>query len=525
MSRPSTSVSIVSLSVVIIPSLHTIFGDTVPEVDASYSHTFVLGQLSTPVLPVLASMTDANGNDNANGTSLRLNMGIDAPARGNSFTADGAEDFRITHVSGVAGNETVQVTGLGFTETYAHVANILARNTGTGNDRIEVAQGVLASANWTAGSGTDQLIYAGSGASTLTAGTGNDYLVGGLGFNTFNTGSGTDVLQGKGTDVFNAGTGSALIQGSGGFETINWSTGNGPITVTGGGNASTTLNVNDGTTSDNVVLSASSGAAQLNVGASVLMFAGVSNLNLNLASGATTTIGALAGVGLTNVNLGLGSHNQADHINLQGASTNDSFILGTANSILSVYENGSITVAIIQGNASLGDTLTIHGNAGNDTIDASGVGQNLLNLALYGDSGNDKIIGSPFADVIHGGDGDDTLIGGGGADAIYGEAGNDVITGGLGSVALDGASGVNTLVFDDSAGTNLTASLNDATIIGSRAGGPALVTPYANFSNRQVLLGTGTNALTINTTSSVPTSGQGGQQRLDLGQCDRHRWR
>ena len=67
----------------------------------------------------------------------------------------------------------------------------------------------------------------------------------------------------------------------------------------------------------------------------------------------------------------------------------------------------------------------------NDFIDASKSGEltkknKHVNMVLNGGKGDDKIIGSDFADTIKGGEGDDIINGGKGNDLLYGEKGENV---------------------------------------------------------------------------------------------------
>lgn len=69
---------------------------------------------------------------------------------------------------------------------------------------------------------------------------------------------------------------------------------------------------------------------------------------------------------------------------------------------------------------------------------------------LYGDAGNDIIIGGEDADLIYGGAGNDYIWGGFGRNAIYGGAGNDLIIGGYDNDRLFGEAGNDTIYgFDD----------------------------------------------------------------------------
>ena len=88
----------------------------------------------------------------------------------------------------------------------------------------------------------------------------------------------------------------------------------------------------------------------------------------------------------------------------------------------------------------------LHGEGGNDTLIASGDGDN-----LYGDAGNDTLIGSAAGDMLDGGDGNDTFWAADGNDTIYAGNGNDTLTGGLGSDYLLGGAGADTFI-DTAAG-------------------------------------------------------------------------
>ncbi len=389
----------ITVSVVLVPAV-VIDGTTItPEADASFSHTFTLGQITQPVVPTLATQTGV----------LQLNLGADAAARGAPYDSDTSESYRVSN----AGNGAVNVAALGFTQSYSNPGSIVVHNSGIGDDYIEIGQGVQAGANLTAGSGSDQLIYLGSGAATLNAGTGNDVLTGGAGVNTFNAGSGATVVHGgSGTNVINAGTGAALVSGGSGPNTVNWSAGDGALQFIGNGVANTLI-VNDSNPGESVTVSQANGQTLLTVGSVTLTLANVQNITLNMTGGgAAIAVGDLIGSGVFHLTLALGSHAQPNAIVLQGSAGNDTFLLTGSSSTVNVAETGGPTFTL---SSLAGDNLTIHGNQGNDTINASGIGQPLPNihLNLYGDAGNDTITGSPGADVIHGGTGDDLLIGGG----------------------------------------------------------------------------------------------------------------
>ena len=91
------------------------------------------------------------------------------------------------------------------------------------------------------------------------------------------------------------------------------------------------------------------------------------------------------------------------------------------------------------------------GQEDNDFLDG-GQGRDFL----FGDAGNDHLVGGGDNDELRGGDGDDLMggqdgddfiDGGLGRDTIFGDAGDDRILGGAGDDRLDGGGGLDTAVF------------------------------------------------------------------------------
>jgi Ca2+-binding RTX toxin-like protein len=78
-------------------------------------------------------------------------------------------------------------------------------------------------------------------------------------------------------------------------------------------------------------------------------------------------------------------------------------------------------------------TLTINADDGNDTIDASALG---VDLVIAGGNGADNITGGGGNDALTGGAGDDVIDGGAGNDTLTGAGGNDSLTGGTGTTTL-----------------------------------------------------------------------------------------
>ena len=214
----------------------------------------------------------------------------------------------------------------------------------------------------------DIIINGGSGADTLTA-TGSSTTV-------ISSGDGSDTLTGgSGTDIFLAGNGNDLLIGGSGINLFFGQIGN--DTLLGGSGIN-------------------------------LFFGGSGNDTLNGGSG-------------TNY--------------LYGGSGDDTITGGTGNNIIF---GGS-------GN----DTIT--GGAGNNLIFA-GSGDDVIyggagNNILFGGSGDDRIYGSAGADLLMGDLGNDTLSGGAGDDTLLGGLGNDTLDGGSGNDILLGGAGNDTYLF------------------------------------------------------------------------------
>jgi Ca2+-binding RTX toxin-like protein len=83
------------------------------------------------------------------------------------------------------------------------------------------------------------------------------------------------------------------------------------------------------------------------------------------------------------------------------------------------------------------ETQSLWGGAGNDRI-RSGAGQD---VDLYGEWGDDRLIGSAFRDDLYGGRGNDALAGRGNRDLLFGGPGDDLIRGGGGSDVLSADAG------------------------------------------------------------------------------------
>jgi Ca2+-binding RTX toxin-like protein len=72
------------------------------------------------------------------------------------------------------------------------------------------------------------------------------------------------------------------------------------------------------------------------------------------------------------------------------------------------------------------DQIVINGLAGNDVIEATGLGT-AMGFTANGGDGNDVLIGSAGADTLRGEAGDDVLIGGDSVDVLDGGPGSNIV--------------------------------------------------------------------------------------------------
>ncbi len=132
------------------------------------------------------------------------------------------------------------------------------------------------------------------------------------------------------------------------------------------------------------------------------------------------------------------------------ATAGNDFIFITNSDVAQIFVNGlAEEVTIVGADPSL-DTLIVNGLGGNDTIDASSLSAQWINLTIDGGAGNDTIIGSAGNDMLIGGSGNDVVTGGRGDDEAQLGTGNDTFiwNPGDGSDTVDGGSGTDTLVFN-----------------------------------------------------------------------------
>ena len=368
------------------------------------------------------SVTAGSGNDtvlastgNDTVSAGDGNNGIDVSSGNNSVTAGSGNDFVIA----LGGNDTVSVGDGDNTVAAGDGANSVVTGSGAdvivsgiGNDTILAGDG---SNNIAAGDGANSVV-SGSGADSIVTGAGNDSISAGDGNNTVRSGDGLDtVVTGSGDDLIEGnGAGADSVQAGDGNDTVY------------GNNGSDTINAGAGTD-----------FIQGNAGADSLL-GGDGNDTFNYQSGefiAAETVNG--GTGVNSIALLDNSQVIAD---AAFANKSNLSLIGTSNG------DNSLTLGVLAAAATA--NLTVLTGSGNDTVNASALGE-----ALYVETnaGNDSITGSSQADTILAGDDNDTIAGGAGIDSIFAGNQDDTVNYAAGQFVAaetaDGGAGTDTLNF------------------------------------------------------------------------------
>ncbi|MEM9682587.1 MAG: cadherin domain-containing protein, partial [Pseudomonadota bacterium] len=308
-----------------------------------------------------------------------------------------------------------------------------------------------------AGSTEDTLI-GGIGADTLSGGANEDLILGNEGADDLSGGDDNDVLYGgSGADTMAGDAGDDMLVGGDGNDTIH---GGAPVTgkaADAGGDDTLYGNAGDDSLSGGIgtdFLVGGSGADTMDGGD------GIDTASYADSSAAVTVdLGARTGVG---------GDAEGDTLvrieNVTGSDFNDTLTGDSADN-------------------------TLVGGAGDDTLHGGTAGGG--KGATIG--GNDTLLGGAGNDQLDGGDGDDTLSGG---------EGDDVLIGGVGADDLDGGVGLDTISYS---GSSAGVSVNLAA--GTASGGDAAGDTFSGIEN---ITGSDHNdVLTGDAGDNVLTGGQG----------------
>jgi Ca2+-binding RTX toxin-like protein len=309
----------------------------------------------------------------------------------------------------------------------------------------------------------------GADADVVIAGGGNDRVNGGGGNDTLLLGAGDDVAiwnPGDGSDVVDGGAGSDLMEfnGSAGNEVMRLAAVAGDVTqlTRNLGNINMTLQsvervvVNAGAGDDTfdatgnlaplVALTVDGGAGNdriLGGNGNDLLIGGDGDDFVDGQQGADTAFLG-AGDDVFQWDPGDGSdvvEGQAgnDTMIFNGSAANETFTIAANGERESFRRDVGNIVMDIDGI----ERIEARAGAGNDTLDASALPAGRARLDLFGDDGDDTIIGSAGVDFVNGGRGADTVRLGAGNDRFQWNPGE-------GSDVVDGQSGFDTHEFNGS---------------------------------------------------------------------------
>jgi Ca2+-binding RTX toxin-like protein len=352
------------------------------------------------------------------GTDVKL-VAIDLAGTPGGTVGDGVEDSVIVNgaaaaasdvitlsLSGTGAAATVQVNGLAAQTTISHfdAEDQLSVNGLGGNDRLDArALPVSMTLVLDGGEGNDTLIGS-AGADVLIGGNGNDVVVGAKGDDTAFLGAGNDTFfwaPGDGSDTVEGGAGTDDLSflGANAAETIDISADHNRATFFRD-IAAVNMDLND---VERIQFRALGGTDHVNV--HDLTGTDLIRVGIDLSSAANPATGDGA----------------ADTVDVDGTAGADR--IAVVSSAVTVGIAGLQAVVAIT-HSETNDHLTIDAGAGNDTINAGGLGAGQLGLTLAGGSGDDALVGGAGADILHGDAGRDFLAGGAGADRFVFAAGD-----------------------------------------------------------------------------------------------------
>ncbi|MBX3401239.1 MAG: cadherin-like domain-containing protein [Gemmataceae bacterium] len=400
-------------------------------IDGGSGNDIIFGTDALAILPVGVSDDDSirggSGNDTIDGGSG--NDIIFGSTMLDTLPAGVSDDDSIR---GGTGNDTIDggsgndiIFGSTLLDTLpAGVSDDDSIRGGTGNDTID------------GGSGND-IIFGTDALATLPAGVSDDDSIrGGTGNDTIDGGAGNDIIFGSNPlDTLPAGVSDDdSIQGGAGNDTIDGGSGNDIIFGT---DALTILSAG---VSDDDSIRGGAGNDTIDGGAGNDIIFGSTLLD-TLPAGVSDDDSIRGGAGNDTIDGGSGNDiifgNQGDDqlvggkgLDLfEGGSGNDRLVESVAGNV--ILDSAKLQVAGLPDERLYDiEEAQLFGGAGADQIDASAFYGPVL---LFGDAGNDTLIGGVFGDQLFGSSGQDSLDGGEGDDQLSPGSGNDHSDGGAGN--------------------------------------------------------------------------------------------
>jgi Ca2+-binding RTX toxin-like protein len=334
------------------------------------------------------TLTGGDGNDIVNGgagnDTIRYAFGDDTD------TVDGGADTDTLEISGTTGTDTLDVsfngTALTLIEggTVTGVESITADLAAGTDTLVYTAAGpVVVDLNNGAASGFSFI----SGIDNVTGGAGADTITGDGNSNTLLGLGGVDVIEGgAGGDAINGGAANDTIRGGSGSDTITQLSTDGRDIIDGG---TTALAAGRDTTSDTYVLNGVTGAETFRIYTRAAWGAVAGNSLASLAAGTEIVI---TRNGTNNASV------IAELDNIEEIQVNTTNVTANDGGGLNGGLSGGDTITVIGDfnlpNTSLNfSTITIDGNAGDDTVDISAL-SSAHRIVFRSNGGHDTIIGT-----------------------------------------------------------------------------------------------------------------------------------
>lgn len=292
-------------------------------------------------------------------------------------------------------------------------------------------------------------------------------------------GAGIDLIRAKGgNDKVSAGPGNDDVRLGGGNDTFTWNYGDDEDVVNGQGGNDTFrftgsmdsellpyIGKVDGKATFLMSVIAPFGAELKNV----------EKVKIDLRENPDSVmVGDLSGTDVTKVTIdlsrtaGKAPDGEVDSVIGEGSNGRDEIsVVDTANGFKILGLDADVKVKHIDEGM---DRVVLKGMGGKDTLDASGLPKNYLQVELDGGNGKDTLIGSKGDDDLFGGEGKDTIDGGKGGDLIEGGAGDDridgnkggdLISGGLGRDIMTGGKGADGFYFKEDYALDQTDVIRD----------------------------------------------------------------
>ncbi|MFT5327108.1 MAG: autotransporter-associated beta strand protein, partial [Planctomycetaceae bacterium] len=439
-------------------------------------------------------------------------------------------------LDGGTGNDTLQggsghdqiTGGDGDDELFGGAGNDVL----SGNSGNDTGLGEAGDDSVTGGADSDSLV-GGEGNDTVDGQTGNDIVRGGLGVDQLFGGEGDDHLESEeGADTFHGGGGNDTIFGGADDDDLFGDAGNDElhgedgndrlfggggddVFIGGTGIDSLIVDLPLGGGSYQVLVDGSDVAIRSEAGAELGRLPNLSTETIEIVgSSQADAIRVIDSLTPVVVNVIVSGNAGADTLDASGSGggvtlrggDGDDSLLGSAGDDLLVGGGGRDYLSGAGGNDKA------YGRSGADTI-LGGAGHDSLSGGmgrdeLFGDAGDDQLFGNGGADVLRGGEDDDTLRGGSGNDQLAGDAGNDSLLGYAGRDSLIGDVGNDTL--RGNAGNDYLQGDEGEDLLSGGGGSDTI----AGLAGDDTLLGGGHHDLLVGGTGHDLIVGQGGRDTL-----------